>query len=294
MSPQHEQTEAEFLTSYDASKYERPSVTVDMVIFTVLDRPQPNYRKLPEKDLGILLIKRGGHPFKNCWALPGGFVKPTESLEQAAIRELAEETGVENVYMEQLYTWGDPGRDPRTWVVSCSYMALIDASQIKLAAGDDAVDARWFRVSKKLKQEKRKLTRNGSVLKQKYSLLLSSGELMAETQLEKTVTQQGRRQIEEEQILVPGGLAFDHARMIGYAVDRLRNKIEYTDLVFNLMPEYFTLTQLQHVYETILDCELLKANFRRKIENKVVETDRFTKGDGYRPSRLFKMKRNGA
>ena len=291
MSPR-EQTEAEFLKSYDANKYERPSVTVDMVIFTVLDRPQANYRKLPEKDLCVLLIKRGGHPYKDRWALPGGFVKPTETLEQAAVRELSEETGVENAYMEQLYTWGDPGRDPRTWVISCSYMALIDASRIKLAAGDDAVDARWFRVSKKLKQEKRKLTRNGSVLKQKYSLILSSDALTIETQLEKTITKCGGRQTEEEQILVPGNLAFDHARMIGYAVDRLRNKIEYTDLAFNLMPEYFTLTQLQQVYETILDCELLKANFRRKIENRVIETDYCTEGDSYRPSQLFKVKRD--
>ena len=219
-------------------------------------------------------------------------MKPTETLEQAAIRELSEETGVENAYMEQLYTWGDPRRDPRTWVVSCSYMALMDASRIKLAAGDDAVDAQWFRVSKKLKQEKRKLARNGSVLKQKYSLLLSSDGLTTETQLEKIVMKHGSRQTEEEQILVPGELAFDHARMIGYAVDRLRNKIEYTDLAFNLMPEHFTLTQLQQVYETILDCELLKANFRRKIENRVIETDYCTEGDSYRPSQLFKVKRD--
>jgi len=290
--PPREQTEAEFLKSYDASKFERPSLTVDMVIFTILDRPRANERKLPEKDLCVLLIKRGGHPFKDRWALPGGFVMPTESPNQAAIRELAEETGVENVYMEQLYTWGDPGRDPRTWVVSCSYMALIDASRIKLAAGDDAVDARWFRVSKKLKQEKRKVMRNGSILKQKYSLVLSSNDLTTETWLEKTVTKQGRRQTEEEKILVPGELAFDHARMISYAVDRLRNKIEYTDLAFNLMPEYFTLTQLQQVYETILGCELLKANFRRKIGEKVIETDFITEGDRYRPSRLFRKKRD--
>ena len=290
MQPPREQTEAEFLKSYDASRYKRPSVTVDMVVFTVLDRPQSNYRRLPEKDLCVLLIKRGGHPFKDRWALPGGFVNPNESPDQAAVRELEEETGVKNAYMEQLYTWGDPGRDPRTWVISCSYMALIDANKIKLTAGDDAIDARWFRVSKKLKQEKHKSTRNCSILKQKYSLILSTKDLTTETFLEKTVTKQGKRKTEEEQILVPGELAFDHARMIGYAVDRLRNKIEYTDLAFSLMPEHFTLTQLQKVYETILDCEFLKANFRRKIENKVIETEQFTEGDGYRPSRLFKVK----
>jgi len=290
MPSPHEQTEVDFLKSYDASTFERPSLTVDMVIFTILERPLQNYRKLPEKDLCVLLIKRGGHPFKDRWALPGGFVRPTENLEQAAIRELAEETGMENIYMEQLYTWGDLGRDPRTWVVSCSYMALIDATRIKLAAGDDAVDARWFRVSKKLKQEKRKAMRGGSMVKQQYSLVLSADDVTTETWLEKTVTKLGRRQTEEERILKPGELAFDHARMIGYAVDRLRNKIEY--LAFNLMPEYFTLTQLQQVYETILGCELLKANFRRKIEDKVIETDFMTDGDRYRPSRLFKVKQD--
>ncbi len=285
------QTEAEFLKSYDASKYPRPSVTVDMVIFTVMDRPQTNYRKLPEKDLKVLLIKRGGHPFKDCWALPGGFVKPTESLDQAAARELAEETGVNDVYMEQLFTWGDPGRDPRTWVISCSYMALIDASRINLAAGDDAVDAQWFSVAKKLKLERKKPTKNGSIAKQIYSLLLSSDELKTETQLEKTVRKAGAMRTEDERIVLPGSLAFDHGRMISCALDRLRNKIEDTDMAFNLMPEYFTLTQLQQVYETILGKELLKANFRRKIEDNVVDTGMFTDGDGYRPSRLYKMKR---
>ena len=289
---QRSQTESEFLKSYDASQYPRPSLTVDMVIFTVLDRPQRNDRKLPEKDLCVLLIQRGDHPFKDHWALPGGFVQPTETLDQAAERELVEETGVENVSMEQLYTWGDPGRDPRTWIVSCSYMALIDASRIRLAAGDDAACAEWFRVTKKLRKEKRTLKLGGSILKQKYSLLLSSDELATEAQLEKTVTKHGQGRTEYARIVAPGELAFDHARIIGYAVDQLRNKIKHTDLAFNLMPEFFTLTQLQQVYETILGYEMLKANFRRKIENKVVETNRFTEGDGHRPTRLFKRKQD--
>lgn len=286
--PQHEQSEAEFLKTYDAGKYPRPSLTVDMVIFTVTDHPQSNCRKLPEKELKVLLIQRGGHPFKGCWALPGGFVSPTESLEQAAARELTEETGLKNVYMEQLYTWGDPGRDPRTWVVSCSYLALIDASRIQLIAGDDAADAQWFTVSKKLKLEKRKLTRNGSLAKQRFSLRLCSSATDIESQLEKTVAKNGNVRTEEERITDSGSLAFDHARIISYAVERLRNKVESTDLAFQLMPEFFTLTQLQQVYETILDRKLLKASFRRKIEDRVVETDRFTDDD--HPARLFKMR----
>lgn len=290
LSPPPMLSESEFLKTYDASRYPRPSVTVDMVIFTVMDRPQPNYRKLPEKDLKALLIKRGGHPFKDAWALPGGFVKPDESLAQAAVRELAEETGLNNVYMEQLYTWSEPGRDPRTWVISCSHLALIEASRLQLRAGDDAVDAKWFTVTKKLKHEEREINPEGSVHRQRCSLVLAEEELVTETILEKTIVQCGKTCTQEEHILVPGKLAFDHARMISYALDRLRNKIEYTDLAFNLMPERFTLTQLQQVYETILDRELLKANFRRKIEGKLIETDQTTDGDGYRPSRLYKMK----
>lgn len=285
-----QQSEEEFLKSYDACVFERPSVTVDMVIFTVMDRKQPNYRKLPDKELKVLLIKRGGHPFLGHWALPGGFVRPHENLDQAASRELSEETGVANVYMEQLYTFGDIGRDPRTRVISCAYMALIDSTNIKLTAGDDAADAKWFSVSKKLKQETRTVTDSGSIKSQQFSLTLWSDEIETETLLEKTITQTGRQSIEQERITAPGKLAFDHALMISHAVDRLRNKIEYTDLTFHLMPEFFTLTQLQQVYETILDRELLKANFRRKIDGKVIETNRFAETLGHRPSRLYKMK----
>ena len=113
-------TEKEFLERYQPSDYERPSVATDMVIFTARDCKEDNYRKLPEKKLQILLIKRGGHPYMNKWALPGGFVEPDETTEQAAKRELLEETGVDNIYLEQLYTFSEPKRDPRMWVMSCS------------------------------------------------------------------------------------------------------------------------------------------------------------------------------
>ena len=114
-------TEEQFLASYRPGDYERPSVAADMVIFTVTDAEEENYRKLAKKELRILLIRRGGHPYLGCWALPGGFVRPTETTEQAAARELREETGVSEVYLEQLYTFSKPDRDPRTRVMSCSY-----------------------------------------------------------------------------------------------------------------------------------------------------------------------------
>ena len=119
-------TEKEFLRSYDSDKYKKPSVTVDTLIFTIDEKVSKNYRKLPEKELKILMVKRADHPFIGQWAIPGGFVDINESMEEAAERELFEETGVNNIYLEQLYTWGDVDRDPRTRVISTSYMALVD------------------------------------------------------------------------------------------------------------------------------------------------------------------------
>ncbi len=287
---EREQTEAEFLKNYDPSKFDRPSVTVDMVIFTVVDRPADNYRKLAERELKVLLVKRGEHPFKGHWALPGGFVRATESLDEAAARELAEETGLRNVYMEQLYTWGEPRRDTRTRVISCSYMALVDSTPLNLQAGDDADEAMWFTVAKTLMNENKTIAKSGSVQKQRFTLSLENEAGSIVSRLEKTIKRHDKIRTETERIVDSGGLAFDHALIISYALDRLRNKAEYTNIVFHLMPERFTLTQLQQVYETILGDELLKANFRRKIDDKVIETLEYAESAGHRPSKLFKMK----
>ena len=282
--------ESEFLKSYDVKAYDRPSVTVDMVIFTIMDRPQENYRKLAARELKVLLVQRAGHPFKGKWALPGGFVQMNESLDDAAARELAEETGVHDVYLEQLYTWGDVGRDPRTRVISVAYMALVDSSEIMLEPGDDAAEARWFTVSTQTTAEGTRLQNGGTERNRFYTLSLEDESVSMQTELQKTVIETKKNRKETERIITPGELSFDHARIISYALDRLRKKVEYTDIVFHLMPEYFTLTQLQQVFETILGTELLKANFRRKIDDKVVETPYFAETAGYRPSKLYKYK----
>ncbi|MEM7035075.1 MAG: NUDIX domain-containing protein, partial [Chloroflexota bacterium] len=179
--------------TYDVNKYERPSVTVDVVIFSILD-----------EELKIMLIKRKAWPYEEMWAIPGGFVDMNESLESAAYRELAEETNVtgDEVYLEQLFTFGEPGRDPRTRVITVAYFALIGADKINPQAADDADEIGWFSV---------------------YDL---------------------------------PALAFDHAHILEYALTRLRYKLEYSAVGFQLLPEKFTLRELQDAYEIVLGTKL--------------------------------------
>ncbi len=285
-------TEEQFLSTYDASKFERPSVTVDMLIFTVTDEEKKNYRRLPEKVLRLLMIKRGDHPYIGQWALPGGFVQMNESLDEGAYRELKEETNIDDIYIEQLYTWGDVGRDPRTRVISASYMSLVDSSTLDIKASDDADDAKWFTVSCKLYQEQKTVTEKGYVLQRLFKLSLSNDENSLSSVVKIIKTVEGKVTKVEREVIESNGIAFDHAKIIEYAIERLRSKIEYTDIAFNLMPELFTLTELQQVYEVILDTELLKANFRRKTADMVIETNEYTKDAGHRPSKLFRFNPN--
>lgn len=285
-------TEDEFLAAYEAGKYERPSVTVDMLIFTVTEEENENYRKLPEKALKLLLIQRGDHPCIGQWALPGGFVNIDESMEEAAYRELKEETNIDNIYMEQLYTWGDVNRDPRTRVISTSYMTLVDSKLLEIKADDDADDAKWFTVSYKPYQNQMTMTEKGYILQNINHLILTNETEIIKATIKNIITVEGKVTKTERFIEETDGIAFDHAKIIAYGLERLRNKIEYTDIAFQLMPELFTLTELQQVYEIILDKELLKANFRRKIADMVIETDEFTKDSGHRPSKLFRYNPN--
>ena len=266
-------SEKQFLNQYNSGDFPRPSVTVDIVIFTVADvrKDNHNYRKLSEKELRILLIKRGGHPYIGQWALPGGFVHPDETVGEAANRELSEETGIQGNYLEQLYTFSKPGRDPRAWVISCAHMALIDSEGLNLSAGSDACDAMWFAVKTEKKADR-------------INLLLSSEKI----NLSAIIMPKSNRF--EFQIIENNGLAFDHAEIIICAIARLKSKPEYNDSAFSLMPEEFTLTELQQVYEAILGKPLFKAAFRRKIADMVKETGRFTSEKGHRPAKLYTKK----
>lgn len=223
------EVKADVPENYDPSDYERPSVTVDVVIFALVD-----------EDLQVLLIRRKYPPYADMWAIPGGFVQMDESLEEAATRELAEETGVTDVYIEQLYTFGAPDRDPRTRVITVAYFALVPYDAIEHRPGDDAAETGWFSV---------------------FDL---------------------------------PELAFDHQEILEYALTRLRYKLEYTAVGFELLPDVFTLSELQQAYETILQEELDKRNFRRKILSADIlqETGKKKKSGEGRPAKLYRYRQN--
>src|SRR3989454_10326892 len=181
-------------------QYPRAALTVDCVVFG-----------LDESELKVLLIERALEPFKGKWALPGGFVRVDETLDEAARRELEEEAGLKNVFLEQLYTFGTVDRDPRERVVSVAYYALVKLADFSTKAATDAADARWFPISK-----------------------------------------------------VPR-LAFDHAEILATALTRLKGKVRYQPIGFELLPPKFTLSQLQHLYEAVLETEIDKRNFRKKV-----------------------------
>lgn len=281
--------EEEFLAAYDISQFDQPSVTVDILLLTISDEEAENYRKLPEKSLKVLLIKRKEHPFIGQWALPGGFIRIDEDIETAAYRELQEETNVDNAYLEQLYTYGDVDRDPRGRIISTSYMSLVNAHEIKMKAGTDAEEARWFKVQYSLTKEEREMTPNGFTENKYIDITLTNADIILSATIKVSRFVEGKHVSYKRTIVSNDQLSFDHGLIIQYGIERLRNKLEYSDIVFHLMPDLFTLTELQKAYEEILGKELLKANFRRKTAKLVSETDKSTSDAGHRPSKLYKF-----
>jgi 8-oxo-dGTP diphosphatase len=211
-------------------EYPHPAVTVDVVIFTIRDR-----------QLKLLLVKRAGEPYRGKWALPGGFVHLEESLDAGASRELEEETGVSGVFLEQLYTFGKPDRDPRERVITVAYYALVPSDKLQIRAATDAEAVGWF----------------------------------------------GMDELPE--------LAFDHAEIVAMAHQRLVAKLDYSTIAFQFMPELFTLSELQEVYEIILRQEMDKRNFRKWVLalEQIEETDEERRGGIHRPARLYRVKHPG-
>lgn len=207
-------------------EYPRPALSVDCVVFAVDDA-----------GLKVLLIERGQPPFEGAWALPGGFVRMDETTDDAALRELKEETGLEQVFLEQLYTFSGIARDPRERVVTVAHYALVKPTAV--VGGTDANRAQWFDVTK-----------------------------------------------------LPS-LAFDHDTIFNTALERLRGKLRYEPLGFELLPTKFTLGQLQRLYESILGRELDKRNFRRAFLRMGIleELDEMQDNVSHRPSRLYRFHR---
>lgn len=266
-------SEEEFLKDYDSSCFEKLSMTSDILVFSVSDGYQENYRKLKEKHFSVLLVKRNDYPFKNMWCLPGGFVGIDETTEEAARRVLANETNLHNIYLEQLYTFDDVKRDPRMRIVSTSYMALVDKNRLKDKL---APNASWFNISVDENEKEAKIILENGCEEIKFII---------RKELKELTTDRYKFHIKENT-----KLAFDHPIVILSGIYRLKNKIEYTDIVFNMMPEYFTLGELQQVYEVILGKKLLDPAFRRIIANKVEKTSKLQTGGGHRPSVMFKYK----
>ena len=266
----------EFLKDYDSSNFEKLSMTTDILIFSVSSEEVDNYRKTDKKKMSILLVKRDNYPFKDKWCLPGGFIGIDEDLDEAPKRILKKETNVDNIYLEQLYTFGNVKRDPRMRVVSTSYIALIDKNRLNNKLSKNAC---WFDIT--FYEEKNNIV----------DITLDNGTTTISFKIEKILREQTTDRYSFK-ILKNDSLAFDHPLVILSGVERLKNKIEYTDIVFNMMPEYFTLGELQQVYEVILGKKLLDPAFRRIIANKVEKTNKMKTGGGHRPSYLFRYKKN--
>ena len=208
--------------------YPRPALTVDCVIFGL---------DAHSRDLRVLLIQRRDAPFQGHWALPGGFVNMDEDTETAARRELWEETGVRDVFIEQLYTFSAPNRDPRGRVVSVAYLALVNTEAHTVQAGDDARAAEWHKA-----------------------------------------------------FALPENLAFDHAEILKMAIQRLQNKVRWQPLGFELLPPQFSLSQLQDMYEKILNRPLNKRNFRSKmLKMGILEPVERQRDVAHRPAFLYQF-----
>ena len=242
-------TEAEFLASYNPGDYKRPSVTADILILGMNE----DY-----SGLKLLLIKRGNHPYLGAWALPGGFIEENETAHKAAERELEEETGLKNVYLEQIYTFSKPGRDPRTWVMSIAYLSLVPKlSEVK--GYDDADDAAWFDL--KFTDDEMVLSNEEKGINIIYKLTKESftnGAIRYENFIPTLVSEKA--------------LAFDHVEILIEALKKLREQIYYSNQAFCLVDSTFTLPELQAVYEVVLGKPLYKKSFRDMISNRVVET----------------------
>ena len=266
-------SEEEFLKEYNPRKFDPIAVTTDILLLSVSDKDIGNYRKLTEKKFSLLLVKRDTYPYKDMWCLPGGFVKIDEDLDKAANRVLYNETNIKDIYLEQLYTFSNPKRDPRMRVISSSYIALVDKRRLD---GKISSNASWFDIHLIEDDKGYFVTLDNGIEEIKFTVSKT---------LKEHTTDRYKFKIEKN-----NKIAFDHPLVIVSGIERIKNKAEYTDIVFNMMPDLFTLGELQQVYEVVLRKKLLDPAFRRIIANKVKKKEKMKTGGGHRPSVLYRYK----
>ncbi len=257
------------MRTYDINIYERPSVAVDVAVFTARKERSEDYRRNDRGHLSLLLIKRGEHPYKNKWALPGGFVRGDETVEECAFREITEETGLVPSALMPAGIFSKPQRDVRGRVISCAFASAVCQGADAVCGMTDAIDAKWFDVS----FDGQTLTLKGedTVLSAVLKVKKGTGGVVYEA-------------------VDSGELAFDHAEIVASALTTLRGCAGRFDILFDFLPETFTLTEVQMLYENLLNTTVQAANFRRLFLPFVEETDEFVSGGGHRPAKLFKRK----
>ena len=262
-------TEEEYLAQYSLQDYPTYAITADTVLFSLVSKEDDNYRKDPELNLSVLLVHRKAHPQRGLLAVPGGFLRPDETIAQCAMREIKEETGAVPELVVPAGVFSGVKRDPRGRIISNVFMSVYPAGE-KLISGGDAEDAGWYTV---------KLENMG----EGFLLELCSPDRVASANLIYAKESPDRHLKTEKS----SGLAFDHAEIIATAVLELRRHVLDFDWLFRFLPEKFTLNSLQQVYEAVIGEKVLTANFRRKISEYVQETEEFVTGLGHRPARLF-------
>lgn len=246
----------------------------DLLIFAIDDKKNDNCRELSKKKLSILLVKRNKEPFKNKWCLPGGFIFDGETSLIGAKRILKKETNLENFYLEQLKTFDDIDRDPRGRIISTAYISLVDKKMIKQSL---LPEAEWFGI--KTNEEANNI-----------KIILTKDDESLNISLLKTIINEKSNQYEYK--LTNSDLAFDHGLIINDGINDLRKKANDSDIIFNMMPDKFTIGELKQVYEIILNKELINSAFRRVIAPKIEPTNEIIKNGGHRPPQYFKYKNN--
>ena len=265
-----------FLASYRFEAYQRPSVTADVVAVSIYGEDKTSWRKDRKlHTLSLLLVRRGEHPFVNRWALPGGFVRMDETVEACALREIIEETHITPNTIMPIGSFSECDRDPRGRVISHGFVSIIGEEGRMAMGGDDALEAQWFQLE---------FTQADTT----WRLVLRHKEIRLCATLEMLHYRFGYPKF---RVLHQEGFAFDHAVIIATALVQLRHAARQFELLFDFLPERFTLSALQQVQETILNETTPPANFRRKVAPYVIETDAHTTGAGHRPAKLF-MRRN--